>query len=105
MRINKFKLSNNRARGVMKFITSIVFVVVGFLLFQPFFWVVLVFGDNFHYVTLPILFMIIGCIIGLPMFFMGLISLTVRKSGASISSYNDHDLSRIRHKIEQDSRR
>lgn len=106
MRAGKVQFSRGEkgSRKVMTRFVSIILLVSGFILCQPFFWIVLMSETTFHYITLPVLLMIVSFIFGLPMFFAGIVGMLVgNKSNYSASSYNDHDVSRVRHAVETDA--
>lgn len=90
----------DKGHVAFRFMAGLAFAIAGFFLFQPFFWNVIVFGSNYHYMTWSVLLMIVGCIVGLPMFFGGIIAMLMGNSNASPSTYGDHDMSRIRHAVE-----
>ena len=73
------------------------FVIVGLMMCIPFIVV--------PPLTMPAIafFSILLFIVGLPMFFIGIVTLFVKESnGPRHGSYNDLDLSRIRFEAEQD---
>ena len=92
---------NRRPSNILSFFGSIVLAIVGFILSQPFLWIVIIFGHNFHHITFPIFFMLAGFMIGAPMFLFGVISMfTVRNYGSSNTT--NLDIGRIRYTIETD---
>lgn len=107
MRTTKVQFTRND-RAPKRFIsrvTAIILLVLGVLMVQPFFWVVIVGGVNFHYITIPVLFMILLLMFGLPMTIAGFIGLLIGDSNASTSAYNEHDVSRVRYAVEEEMRR
>jgi predicted phage tail protein len=86
-------------------VTAIILLIVGFLLIQPFFWNVFIAGTTYHYMTIKVLVMLFGFVIGLPMFIGGIVCLFTSKTNASASGYNDHDMSRVRYAVEEEMRR
>lgn len=93
--------SNIRRNGTLSFSASVIITIVGLLISQPFFWVVMILGHNFHYITFPIIIMIVGFIVGAPMFLFGVISLLRGNHPVSSSSTADIDLGRIRYETER----
>lgn len=94
---------NNRSNRVISFAAAIVVTVVGFIMFQPFLWSVLIFGED-HKITQSVFLMGISFIVGLPTFLFGLVNLFL-DDPAGYSSTAELDVQRIRYTTETDSMR
>jgi len=103
MRTVRYRVNNSSGRiNILSFLGAIILTIVGFLISQPFFWVVIIFGYNFHHISFLILLMIIGFIAGAPMFMFGLISLFMGNRTVGTASTTNLDIGRIRYTVETD---
>lgn len=97
----RYRQRNN----VLSFVGAIVLTLIGFAICMPFFWLTVIVGMNFHYVTLLPLLMISGLIVGGPMFMFGLISLLRGNHVSSSASTAELDIGRIRYAVETEKRK
>jgi hypothetical protein len=105
MRLRRAKQSRNLTQVVFTFAVSAILMSVGFLISLPFIYYVLILNQNFHYLTLPIILMILGVIIGGPIFLGGLISLLAGgRLSSNSGSLSDIDTARIRYEVENRGR-
>lgn len=102
MRFNRINIRSNSGKLFSK-LSAIIMSIVGFIMSTPF-WVSVFMSQGHHYMSLLDIVFIISMLVGMPMMIMGIVSLLVGKAGASAASYNDHDVSRMRHVIERDGR-
>lgn len=94
---------STRYRGgnkVVSFTVAIICLILGFLMFQPFLWFVLIFGKSSHYISFSTFLYIVGLVIGAPMFVFGLANLLAKDNMNGSTSTPDLDISRIRHTVE-----
>lgn len=74
---------------------------IGFVFCQPFIWVVMIFGEHEPYMSFATFLYICIFIVGLPMFFYGIIAfLAAGKSGTTFVSNDQSDMGRVRHAVE-----
>ena len=104
MKSKVIRTRSNRSSkyGVMSFISAVIMTIIGFIILQPFFWVVIVYGNNFHHYTFPILLMLVGFVVGAPMFIFGIINLFFVRTGNGGYSNSNLDIGRIRYVVETD---
>lgn len=89
-----------KGKMLLSKITAIVIGVVGFIISLPFAYVMM-FGEHQPYMSAGRAFAILLVMIGLPMFFGGIIGFFIGgKSGITYGSTPETDMGRIRHAVE-----
>ena len=84
-------------------IVAVMVGAIGFIFCQPFIWVVMVFGEHQPYMSFARFIWVCIFIIGLPMFFYGIIAfLSAGKSSTTFISNDQSDMGRVRHAVEME---
>jgi hypothetical protein len=84
-------------------IVAVMIGAMGFVFCQPFIWAVMVFGEHQPYMSFARFMWICIFIVGLPMFFYGIIAFfAAGKSGTTSVSNDQSDMSRIRYAVEME---
>lgn len=91
-----------KGKKLVSRITAIIIGVVGFLLCQPFIWAVMIFGEHEPYMSFARFIYVCIFILGLPMFFYGIIGLLTAGHTLGSASTDASDLGRIRHAVEME---